>query len=99
MIPTLHWQCEEGTLSLQGELVHNSLADLWQQRHQVLLGVRTIDLSQLSRVDSAGLALLVHFTASDEVKDPLILQGVQPALRSLIILYNLQGILPCEVSA
>ena len=99
MSPTLHWQCKESTLSLQGELVHNSLADLWQQRHQVLSGIRTVDLSQLSRVDSAGLALLVHFTASYEAKDPLILQGVPPALRSLIVLYNLQGILPCKVSA
>ncbi|MBT0724637.1 lipid asymmetry maintenance protein MlaB [Rosenbergiella sp. S61] len=99
MSQTLHWQCKEGILSLQGELVHNSLANLWQQRHQVLKGIRFIDLSQLSRVDSAGLALLVRFSSSHDAKDSVMLQGVQPALHSLIVLYNLQGLLPYEVSA
>ena len=99
MSQTLHWQCKESTLSLQGELVHNSLADLWQQRHEALSGIGAIDLSQLSRVDSAGLALLVHFTSSSEQKARLILRGVQPALRSLIVLYNLESILPYEISA
>ncbi|WP_241580980.1 lipid asymmetry maintenance protein MlaB [Rosenbergiella nectarea] len=98
MSQTLHWHCKESILSLQGELVHDSLAGLWQQRHQVLTGIRAIDLSLLSRVDSAGLALLVHFSSSVDAKDPLLLQGVQPALRSLIVLYNLQGVLPYEVS-
>lgn len=86
-------------LSLQGELMHNTLADLWQQRHQVLKGIRIIDLSQLSRVDSAGLALLVHFSSSHDERESLMLQGVQPALHSLIVLYNLQGLLPYQVSA
>ncbi|WKX26246.1 lipid asymmetry maintenance protein MlaB [Tatumella ptyseos] len=99
MSQTLRWQCKESKLSLQGELVHNSLADLWQQRHNILTGICTIDLSQLSHVDSAGLALLVHFSAYAQAESPLLLQGVQPALRSLIVLYNLQSVLPYEDSA
>ncbi|MBT0725841.1 lipid asymmetry maintenance protein MlaB [Rosenbergiella australiborealis] len=93
MSQPLNWQCKERVLSLQGELVHSSLVNLWQQRAQILQGIDAIDLSQLSRVDSAGLALLVHFSADHHATEKLRLQGVTPSLLSLIRLYNLQGVL------
>ncbi|MBT0719762.1 lipid asymmetry maintenance protein MlaB [Rosenbergiella collisarenosi] len=97
MSQALRWQCEEGVLSLQGELVHNSLSELWQQRRQALSGVKIIDVSRLSRVDSAGLALLVHFSTSSADQEVVALQGVIPALHSLIMLYNLSDVLSYQV--
>ena len=98
MSQALRWQCEGSVLSLQGELVHNSLAELWQQRRQALSGVKTIDVSKLSRVDSAGLALLVHFSTSSADQEVVTLQGVIPALHSLVMLYNLSDVLSYQVS-
>ena len=86
-------------LSLQGELVHNTLSDLWQQRQQVIQGIKVIELSALSRVDSAGLALLVHLSVGKTPHQPLMLQGVTPELHSLIMLYNLQDVLAYKLSA
>lgn len=93
MSAELSWQRKESTLSLQGELVHNSLLPLWLQRDQLLQGVERIDLGQLSRVDSAGLALLVQLKSLYPAESPLHLLAISSPLQSLIALYNLQDIL------
>ena len=65
---SLHWesQVNDGkmTLQLSGELSRNTLLPLWQQRASFLLegqldGQMIVwDLSQITRIDSAGFPLL-----------------------------------------
>ncbi len=98
MSEMLTWQRRESVLSLQGELVHSSLLPLWQQRQQILSGIECIDLTHLSRVDSAGLALLVHLKAISMVEKKFSFSGITPPLQSLISLYNLQDILTTTLS-
>lgn len=61
MVGQLNWVHDQGRLILQGELDQNLLVPLWEAREQATDGVSVIDLSGLTRIDTAGLALLVHF--------------------------------------
>ncbi len=45
------------------ELDRDTLLALWQARDSAMAGITTIDVAALDRVDSAGLALLVHLLA------------------------------------
>ncbi|MCU5773426.1 lipid asymmetry maintenance protein MlaB [Erwiniaceae bacterium BAC15a-03b] len=94
MTEQLSWRVEASTLSLQGELDRETLLALWQQRDTVMKQIDTIDVSALDRVDSAGLALLVHLRQmlQQQGKTPLF-TGVTDKLLSLINLYNLQQII------
>ncbi|MEI2265373.1 lipid asymmetry maintenance protein MlaB [Erwinia sp. CGal63] len=87
----LNWRIEANRLHLAGELERETLAALWQQRETVMKQIDTIDVSALERVDSAGLALLVHLRqiALQQGKAPGF-TGITDKLRSLIALYNLQ---------
>jgi len=87
----LNWRIEANQLHLAGELERETLLPLWQQREKVMTQIDTIDVSALERVDSAGLALLVHLRqiALQQGKTPSF-TGVTDKLRSLIALYNLQ---------
>lgn len=60
MTPQLTWTREADTLVLAGELDQDVLAPLWDARVEAMTGVTRIDLSQISRVDTGGLALLAH---------------------------------------
>lgn len=82
-------------LILSGCLDRETLLPLWQQRENLLRGVKCIDVAQLSHVDSSGLALLVHLrnTASTQ-GTALQIFGITDRLRTLIKLYNLQEIIP-----
>ncbi|MFS2221307.1 lipid asymmetry maintenance protein MlaB [Pantoea sp. B65] len=94
MTELLSWQVEASTLRLQGELDRETLLALWQQRETLSSAIDTIDVSALDRVDSAGLALLVHLRQilQQQGKTPLF-TGVTDKLLSLITLYNLQQII------
>ncbi|KOC91309.1 lipid asymmetry maintenance protein MlaB [Winslowiella iniecta] len=94
MTEQLSWQVEASTLRLQGELDRETLLSLWEQRETVMKQIDTIDVSALDRVDSAGLALLVHLRQilQQQGKSPLF-TGVTDKLSSLITLYNLQQII------
>ncbi len=90
----LNWTVESGLLRLSGELERETLLPLWQQRDELMQQADAIDVSSLGRVDSAGLALLVH------LRQIVLLRGKTPRftgitdkLRSLITLYNLQEII------
>ncbi|WP_380179835.1 lipid asymmetry maintenance protein MlaB [Kalamiella sp. sgz302252] len=87
----LNWRIEANQLHLAGELERETLLPLWQQREKVMTQIDTIDVSALERVDSAGLALLVHLRqiVLQQGKNPSF-TGVTDKLRSLIALYNLQ---------
>jgi len=60
MQPSLNWSREANTLRLEGELDRDTLLSLWEQREALVNAVELIDVSALQRVDSSGLALLVH---------------------------------------
>ncbi len=65
MTGQLSWTREGETLALHGELDQDLLVPLWEARARATEGATIIDLSQTTRVDTAGLALLVHFVALD----------------------------------
>jgi len=90
----LRWQVEDDRLTLAGELERETLLPLWQQRAEVMGRVEIIDVAGLQRVDSGGLALLVHLwqIVLARGKAPRF-TGITDKLRSLITLYNLQKII------
>ncbi|WP_427167127.1 lipid asymmetry maintenance protein MlaB [Citrobacter koseri] len=90
MTQSLSWTHEGDTLALAGELDQDVLNPLWDARVDAMKGVTCIDLSQVSRVDSGGLALLVHLV--DQAKrqgNSVSLQGVNEKVYTLAKLYNL----------
>ncbi|MGK3143109.1 lipid asymmetry maintenance protein MlaB [Pantoea sp. C2G6] len=94
MQESLRWDRDAGTLSLKGELDRDTLLSLWQQRETLIKDVDTIDVAALERVDSSGLALLVHLReiARAQGITPRF-TGISDKLHSLITLYNLQQII------
>lgn len=94
MSEQLNWRVEANQLHLSGELERETLLALWDQRESVMKQIDTIDVSALERVDSAGLALLVHLRqiALQQGKKPQF-TGITEKLRTLISLYNLQQII------
>jgi len=89
----LSWITEAGLLRLSGALDHETLLPLWQQRDALMQQVETIDVSSLERVDSAGLALLVHLRQIVQQRGAMLrFTGIPDKLNSLITLYNLQEI-------
>ncbi|MBE5252737.1 lipid asymmetry maintenance protein MlaB [Mixta mediterraneensis] len=94
MRESLRWQRNASTLLLSGELDRNTLLSLWQQRETLIKDVDVINVAALDRVDSAGLALLVHLReiARAQGTTPRF-SGISDKLQSLITLYNLQQII------
>jgi phospholipid transport system transporter-binding protein len=94
MHEALRWEREASTLLLKGELDRDTLMSLWQQRETLIKDVDTIDVAALERVDSSGLALLVHLReiARAQGITPRF-TGISDKLHSLITLYNLQQII------
>ncbi|MEX0558369.1 protein YrbB [Raoultella terrigena] len=86
----LSWTRSGECLALQGELDQDLLVPLWDDRLQVTEGVSTIDLNAVTRVDTAGLALLVHFVAliRRQGREAQLI-GKSDNLQTLIALYNL----------
>lgn len=94
MVNGLSWQEQQHTLILFGELDRETLLPLWQQRKTLLANKTQLDVSQLTRVDSSGLALLIHLRAEQaERGGDLALIGGTDRLRTLATLYNLQQII------
>ena len=63
MSQQLSWSREGETLKLSGELDQDLLNPLWDKRHDAMQGVTLIDLTDVRRVDTAGVALLAHLVA------------------------------------
>ncbi|AOV98650.1 anti-sigma B factor antagonist [Edwardsiella hoshinae] len=91
----LRWQRDGAHLRLQGALVCDALGEFWRQRQTLLQGVDCLDISGVTRVDSAGLALLLH-AQNLYPGTPIPLRGVSERLHTLIALYNLREIVLCE---
>lgn len=94
MTELLSWRIDTATLYLKGTLDHLSLQRIWQQRNVVMQQINTIDLSSLVRVDSAGLALLIHLQQIlVQQRKKAVFIGISEKVMSLINLYNLQKVI------
>lgn len=91
----LSWEHQPPRLMLRGDLDRETLLPLWNQRRTLMNQVNTVDVAGLDRVDSAGLAMLVHLRGQAEQEGvTLALTGITDRLSTLIALYNLQEIIP-----
>ncbi|MEG0100658.1 MAG: lipid asymmetry maintenance protein MlaB [Citrobacter sp.] len=90
MTQSLTWVREGDKLSLVGELDQDVLNPLWDARVEAMKGISCIDLSQVSRVDTGGLALLVHLVDQGKRQgNHVSLTGVNDKVYTLAKLYNL----------
>lgn len=91
----LSWERQPPRLILRGELDRETLLPLWNQRQTLMADVNTVDVAGLERVDSAGLAMLVHLRElAEQSGRSLCVTGMTDRLSTLIALYNLQDIIP-----
>ncbi|WEF28633.1 lipid asymmetry maintenance protein MlaB [Klebsiella aerogenes] len=90
MSEQLSWNRDGERLALRGELDQEFILSLWNARAQATEGVSIIDLNEVTRVDSAGVALLVHFVALIRRQGKEVqLVGKSENLQTLVSLYNL----------
>lgn len=90
MTQVLSWTRDGDRLALVGELDQDVLNPLWDAREEAMRGVTRIDLSQISRVDTGGLALLIHLVAlAKQQGNTVSLDGVNEKVYTLAQLYNL----------
>jgi phospholipid transport system transporter-binding protein len=96
MMSHLSWTREGETLLLTGELDQDYLNPLWDARHETMQGISCIDLGGISRVDTAGVALLVHLVAAGKGQGRQVtLAGASDNVITLAQLYNLpEDVLP-----
>lgn len=97
MSEKLRWEFVNQRLKLQGVLDHSTVPAVWQQQQQWLSRIKEclyVDLTALSRIDSAGLALLLQI-AENAQKGQLACQmiGMTDELLSLVDIYHLQPII------
>ncbi|MEY8711773.1 hypothetical protein A9B99_14865 [Mangrovibacter phragmitis] len=90
MAGALQWQLDSGVLSLFGILDQGSLLPLWSQRQVVCQSLSEIAVGELVRVDTAGLAILLHLVAISRSRGhEVVLTGMNEKLDMLSKLYNL----------
>lgn len=90
MADQFHWRRESSVLRLKGTLQHETLEPLWLQRASAVEGIDTIDLSEVDRVDTAGLVLLVQLVALARNQGGNVqVSGASDNLHTLAGLYNL----------
>lgn len=100
MSDALRWECQPPLLTLHGDLDRETLLPVWDARKTLLAGVTRLDVSGLVRVDSSGLALLVHLRQeASQQGASLTVEGITDRLSTLIALYNLQDIIPANTDA
>ncbi|NAW65670.1 STAS domain-containing protein [Photobacterium halotolerans] len=95
--PAVHWQVQEnGHYRLSGVLERDTVPAFWQQRREWMPqdAKVTIELSELSRVDSAGMVMLLHLHRElTQAGRHLVLQGVPQQLLTLLRLSHVDTVL------
>lgn len=81
-------QKQDNILHLSGILDCRSLNQLWQKT-ELFTNIEKINVAKLTRVDSAGLALLTYFCIEQNLK----LIDLNKRISMLITLYDLDEIL------
>ncbi len=89
MTAALMWEKQGETLALNGKLDRDTLLSFWNARQQQMNAVQTVDVSGLSHVDSAGLAMLVRLRG-ERPEAPFVLSGVSANLQMLMSLYGVE---------
>jgi len=90
MAVQLSWERQDERLALQGELDQDVLNTLWEARVEAMSGVTCIDLRGITRIDTAGVALLIHLIDLGKKQGHQVsLAGVSDNLKTLAELYNL----------
>ncbi|MHA0961965.1 lipid asymmetry maintenance protein MlaB [Enterobacter cancerogenus] len=90
MTQQLSWSREGETLKLKGELDQDLLNPLWNARDDAMKGVTLIDLNSVTRVDTAGVAMLAHLVAVGKKHGTQVrLAGASDNVVTLAQLYNL----------
>ena len=88
---------EGDILRVRGELDFDSVADLWERVGPLFRAdpIRRIDLSEVSRANSAGVALLVVWLrqARQQHRD-LVFVNVPAQMRAIIEVADLDTVLP-----
>lgn len=100
MSQALQWSLQENQLVLSGELGSDTLLPLWNARAEIAPGMRGINLQTVTRVDTGGIALLLHLMAlsRDHGNSPVITGG-DANLHTLVTLYNLPPeLIPFDVA-
>lgn len=93
----LTYESQLNVLILRGVLDRETLLPIWKNRAALLVDKTEINVKQLKRVDSAGLALLAHLRAYQHRRSvKLIISGATDRLRALVALYNLQAVIPVQ---
>lgn len=82
---------QDSTCYLEGELSFAHVPSLEKQK--LPEGSETLDLSKVSRLDSAGVALLIHWqTQAQAAKRKLVLQNIPDQLQHYIDLCELESV-------
>lgn len=82
-------QKQDNILHLSGILDCRSLNQLWQKKTELFTNIERVNVAKLTRVDSAGLALLTYFCIEQNLK----LTDLNKRISMLITLYDLDEIL------
>lgn len=90
MIPMLTWEQKGQKLILTGELDRDTLPAFWQQRNQLLKGINAINVSQLSHIDSTGLAMFIRLKSEQQSENKWVFEGISERFKTLIKLYKLE---------
>lgn len=85
-----------GGYRVSGELTYQTVPAVFEQKFEFADKTR-IDLSNVARIDSAGLALLVEWTCvARRQNKTLVLEQIPDSLRSLIEVSGLGEVLTAE---
>lgn len=94
---------EGSTLRVSGPITFSTVAGVLSDARPLLSRLpptSSVDLSGATRIDSAGVALLVEFCRlHDHAGGQLRLEAVPDELRPLLELYRLEGVLGVEPSS
>lgn len=88
---------EGDTLRVRGELDFDSVTDLWEHVGPLFRTdpIRRIDLSEVSRANSAGVALLVVWLRqARQQRQDLVFVNVPAQMRAIIEVADLDTVLP-----
>ncbi len=87
----------DGVFYLNGELDRETVPLFWQQQQQQMPQQSTVvlDLSELTRVDSAGMAMLIHIAQNyQKAGGTLTIANPPQQLVTLLRLSHAEGLLP-----
>lgn len=84
----LTYELKDQRLELAGDLTYDTLNQLWQASFN-FNQLKIIELSKVNKLDSAGLALLIHWRVCHAVA----LVGMDAKMNLLIELYDLNDVL------